>query len=163
MDIFRGRTPPSPINPVCVNLENMTHADEDDPSVLSPLTSTRNDDPDQVGEGVDVMDGANDGRDDDKITDEQDMGVSDILRRASSIKSMLVKKKKLSREAFFVQAGLIYIISISCIVNLSLGTGPVNVWIALLSGCLGYLLPEPKIRREKTKSVLDLPKDLPVG
>ncbi len=155
--MFSNRTPPSPINPVCVDLENMAHADEEDASVLSPLTSTRNDD----GEGEDVMDGGV-GGDGEKPTDVHDLGVSDMLRRASSIKSLLVKKKKLSREAFFVQAGLIYIISISCIVNLSLGTGPANVWIALLSGCLGYLLPEPKIRREKTKSVLDLPKDLPL-
>ena len=158
MDVFLDRTPPSPINPVCVGMEHMATEDIEEPSVLSPLTSTRND----VGEGEDVMDGVQE-EDDGKEKGAQQMDVSDILRRASSIKSMLVKKKKLSREAFFVQAGLIYIISISCIVNLSLGTGPVNVWIALLSGCLGYLLPEPKIRREKTKSLLDLPKDPALG
>ena len=82
-----------------------------------------------------------------------------ILRKLGSLKSLCIQRKKVSREAFFAQAILIYIISIACIVNLSINSGPSNVWVALLSGCLGYLLPEPKIRREKTKSLLDLPKD----
>ena len=60
-----------------------------------------------------------------------------------------VDKKVFSREAFYAQIMLVYIISIACIVNLSIGREPSNVWIALLSACLTYLLPAPKIRSEK--------------
>ena len=84
-------------------------------------------------------------------------GAGGLSRKGSchSTKSV-IQKKMVSREAFFAQAVLIYIISVACIVNLSIGTGPSHVWVALLSGCLGYILPEPKIRREKVRSVLDL-------
>ncbi len=87
-------------------------------------------------------------------------GLGRLSRKASCRSSKsVIQKKMVSREAFFAQAILIYIISVACVVNLSLGTGPSHVWVALLSGCLGYILPEPKIRREKVRSVLDLPKD----
>ncbi len=151
MSFFNTSRPPSPIGEVQLKMET-DHSVSNDDLPTAPLTSTR------VDEDVDVMDGRHENEA--PVEDGIDsMNAADILRRASSIKSLLIKKKKLSREAFFVQAGLIYIISIACIVNLSIGTGPINVWVALLSGCLGYLLPEPKIRREKIRRVIDLPKD----
>ncbi len=83
---------------------------------------------------------------------------ADPCSKSASTKSICFHRKKVSREAFFAQAILIYIISVACVINLSIGTGPSHVWVALLSGCLGYILPEPRIRREKVKSLLGVPK-----
>ena len=50
---------------------------------------------------------------------------------------------------FFAQVICIYIVIIACIVNLSLDVGESNLWVALLSSCLGYLLPSPSLRNER--------------
>lgn len=47
---------------------------------------------------------------------------------------------------YFFQVFLIYIIVITCIVNLSLGKDEQKIWIVLLSSSLGYLLPNPSIK-----------------
>ena len=47
--------------------------------------------------------------------------------------------------AFFAQVVLIYIVCITCIINLSIGNGNSNLWISLLSDSLGYILPSPKL------------------
>jgi len=52
---------------------------------------------------------------------------------------------------YFSQIFLIYIIILTCIVNLSLGNGDSNLWTALLSSCIGYILPSPKIKITKNK------------
>ena len=50
------------------------------------------------------------------------------------------------REAvFFTQVIIIYIVIIACIINISIGNGNSNLWVALLSSCLGYLLPNPSM------------------
>lgn len=55
-------------------------------------------------------------------------------------------KKIPKREAtYFSQVILIYIVVITCILNLSLKNGDSNLWTALMSSSLGYLLPSPKI------------------
>ncbi len=48
---------------------------------------------------------------------------------------------------FFCQIGIIYVVIISCIVNLTRQNGDSNLWTALLSGCLGYIIPSPSIKR----------------
>ena len=48
---------------------------------------------------------------------------------------------------FFVQMILVYICVIVSIVNLSLRNGSSELWISLLSSCLGYCLPAPKIKK----------------
>jgi len=50
---------------------------------------------------------------------------------------------------YFSQILLIYIIIITCIINLSLANGDSNLWTALLSSCIGYILPSPKIKISK--------------
>ena len=50
---------------------------------------------------------------------------------------------------FFAQIIIIYIVIIACIVNLSLKIGESNMWVALLSSCLGYLLPSPTIAKHE--------------
>lgn len=52
-----------------------------------------------------------------------------------------------SEIVFFCQIGIIYIVIISCIVNLTRQNGDSNLWSALLSGCLGYILPSPTIKK----------------
>lgn len=50
---------------------------------------------------------------------------------------------------YITQIIIIYIVIITCIINLSLGNGDSNLWTALLSSCLGYMLPNPSIKHRK--------------
>ena len=50
---------------------------------------------------------------------------------------------------FFTQIIIIYIVIITCIVNLSISNGDSSLWIALLSNSLGYVLPNPSVKRSK--------------
>jgi len=50
------------------------------------------------------------------------------------------------REVVYLcQALLVYIVILACLANLSLGHSESNIWIALLSSCLGYMLPQPSM------------------
>lgn len=57
-------------------------------------------------------------------------------------------QKRISKPEiiYFCQIFIIYIIIISCIVNLTLTKDEDKVFITLLSWCLGYLLPNPSIK-----------------
>ena len=79
--------------------------------------------------------------------------------KSSSIKSVSLQDKDMSREAFYVQAFLIYVICITCIVNLSIGSEHSDVFISLLSGSLGVLLPSPRILRPKKNKLFDFSVD----
>ena len=57
------------------------------------------------------------------------------------------KKLPKSEIVFFVQVVLIYIVVITSIVNLTLNKGEGKLWTALLSSCLGYILPNPSLKR----------------
>jgi|SaaInl33SG_5_DNA_1037386.scaffolds.fasta_scaffold01477_4 hypothetical protein len=48
---------------------------------------------------------------------------------------------------FFAQIVMVYTVVIASIVNLSLGHDNTNLWMILLSSCLGYLLPNPSIKK----------------
>lgn len=50
---------------------------------------------------------------------------------------------------FFIQIIPIYIVICCSIANLMLGRGDDHIWLVLLSSSLGYLLPNPKISRNK--------------
>jgi hypothetical protein len=54
---------------------------------------------------------------------------------------------------FTCQMVLIYIVIITCIINLSIENGESNLWTALLSSCLGYILPAPSIKIKKMHSL----------
>ena len=47
---------------------------------------------------------------------------------------------------FFAQVIIVYVVIVTCIINLSIGNGESNLWTALLSSCLGYILPSPKMK-----------------
>ena len=59
--------------------------------------------------------------------------------------------KKVNKECigFFAQVLLLYIVVVTSIVNLSLNAGNATLWTALLSSCLGYILPAPKLSKPK--------------
>ena len=48
---------------------------------------------------------------------------------------------------YIAQIVVIYLVIITCITNLSLSNGDSNLWTALLSSCLGYMLPNPSIKK----------------
>jgi len=48
---------------------------------------------------------------------------------------------------FISQVIIIYLIVITCILNLSLNNGKSDLWISLLSYSLGCMLPSPKIKK----------------
>jgi hypothetical protein len=45
---------------------------------------------------------------------------------------------------FYVQAIVLVIVVVACIINLSLENGDQTAWASMLSGCLGLLLPQPQ-------------------
>ncbi len=53
-----------------------------------------------------------------------------------------------SEIVFFVQIVIIYVVVGFCLFNLTTGRGDSNLWSALLSGSLGYLLPNPTIKHK---------------
>lgn len=50
---------------------------------------------------------------------------------------------------YYSQVILVYIVVIACIVNLTLGTNDSTWWSSLLSACLGFILPAPKLKSPK--------------
>jgi hypothetical protein len=49
---------------------------------------------------------------------------------------------------FFSQVIILYIVIIIGLINLILDKGDRNLWLSLLSGSIGYLLPNPSLRKE---------------
>ena len=47
---------------------------------------------------------------------------------------------------FFSQIILVYLVTITCIVNLTLGNDPKELWVSLLASCIGYILPAPNLQ-----------------
>lgn len=56
---------------------------------------------------------------------------------------------------FFSQVILIYTVVITCILNLSLTKDNSNLWTALLSSCLGYILPSPSIKTNTARNIVE--------
>lgn len=49
---------------------------------------------------------------------------------------------------FCAQVLLIYIVVLTCVLNLSFSSEKDCLWLSLLSGSLGYLLPSPKPKKK---------------
>ena len=49
---------------------------------------------------------------------------------------------------YFCQMVVVYIVIIISIVNLSPENGSNELWISLLSSCIGYALPSPKLKKQ---------------
>ena len=50
---------------------------------------------------------------------------------------------------FICQVVILYIVILTCIVNLSLGNGDSNLWTALLSSSMGIMLPAPTLSKRR--------------
>ena len=48
---------------------------------------------------------------------------------------------------YFCQMIIVYIIIITSIINLSLQNGSTELWTSLMSSCIGYILPCPKLKK----------------
>ena len=76
--------------------------------------------------------------------------VKPINSESSSLSGSLKKlgtKIKKPKKAFIFQIIIIYIVIITCIINLSLKNGTSELWVSLLSYSLGCILPSPKIKK----------------
>ena len=87
-------------------------------------------------------------------------GAAESVRSEDSSPVLCINKKGFSKDVFYAQAVLIYIICIACIINLSIGSEHSGVWVSLLSASLGYLLPAPKVRHDKRNTVVGLARDV---
>ncbi len=58
---------------------------------------------------------------------------------------------------FCSQVLLIYIVVITCVLNLTFSDNNVCLWSTLLSGSVGYLLPAPKTSKKKNDAFLPDP------
>lgn len=57
--------------------------------------------------------------------------------------------------AYFAQILIIYAVVIASLVNLTMYKDENKVWIALLSSCIGYMLPQPQLKQTvKLHSIL---------
>ena len=59
-----------------------------------------------------------------------------------------------SQVVYFSQILILYMIIITCIVNLSIKNGDSNLWTALLSSSIGYILPSPKLKNIKRGEII---------
>ena len=48
---------------------------------------------------------------------------------------------------FLCQIIILYIAIVTCFINLTIGNGPKELWITVLSLSLGSILPSPKVKR----------------
>lgn len=52
---------------------------------------------------------------------------------------------------FISQVALLFIVVITSLVNLTLDKGNTNLWTMVLTSCLGYMLPHPRLKSTKEK------------
>ncbi len=89
-----------------------------------------------------------------------DVDENQSMRRSDSLGTLCIKNKAFSRESFYAQAILIYIISLACIINLSTGTEHSHVWVSLLSASLGFILPAPKVRGPRKNTIVGISREV---
>ena len=78
---------------------------------------------------------------------------SSPARSESSYIRLCGKETSKGHCVFACQMVIVYIVIITCIINLSIDNGESNLWTALLSLCLGYILPAPSIKIKKVSPV----------
>ena len=75
---------------------------------------------------------------------------SDSKTRSSEERWQLLGSRVPKAEiVYFSQILIEYVIIITSITNLSLQNGSMELWISLLSSCIGYALPNPKLKKMK--------------
>jgi hypothetical protein len=87
-----------------------------------------------------------------------DSGVSRSVSGANEAWTSCSSKIPKNEVVYFCQVILIYAIAVTCLINLSLGDKENNsLWWSLLSGCVGYILPSPRIEKRKDEPILHDP------
>ena len=81
---------------------------------------------------------------------EEEEEIAELRRDQRTSRSWNVFGKPLpqSEIVFFAQIILIYAVVGVSLFNLSRGHGDSQLWTALLSSCLGYLLPNPSMNKK---------------
>ena len=59
------------------------------------------------------------------------------------------QKHRQSKVVYFTQVVILYVIVLTALVNISIGSKDFNLWNTLLSTSIGLILPAPKLKREK--------------
>lgn len=79
---------------------------------------------------------------------------SDVTRGGSTHSStqwhFMGKRFPRSEVVFFSQMAIVTIVIIGAVYNLTVGHENPTLWTALLSSCLGYILPNPSIQHPTT-------------
>jgi len=68
--------------------------------------------------------------------------------RATDSWDVFGRKLPKAEIVFFSQVLIIYILVIACIINISLGSDA-ELWIVVMSTCLGAILPQPDMKPDK--------------
>ena len=72
-------------------------------------------------------------------------------RRQSVLWRMFGRRAPRREIVFICQMIIIYVVVGVSLFNLSRGHGADNLWVALLSSCLGYVLPNPVIDDDRRR------------
>ena len=85
------------------------------------------------------------------LTNRNDGSNLGLDQEVQSLNLQRVKPKTFPRHefAFIAQIGVIFIVIISSVINLSLNNGNQDVWLVLLSAGVGAVLPAPSLKRSK--------------
>lgn len=73
---------------------------------------------------------------------------SSSASKLSLIWNMIKNRMEKNEGVYISQIVILYIVIITCIVNLSCNNGKNELWTSLLSYSLGCLLPSPKIKKK---------------
>ena len=75
----------------------------------------------------------------------------DPRERSDSNGSLAIRRCDLM--LFSAQISLIFIVIVVSLLNLTMSWGNNELWTAILTGSLGYVLPNPKLKMEKIGDV----------
>lgn len=59
------------------------------------------------------------------------------------------KRQNQSKVVYLSQIFILYIIIVTALVNISIGSKDFNLWSTLLASCIGLILPSPKFKTGK--------------
>lgn len=68
-----------------------------------------------------------------------------VRSRGSSTWYLFGSKLPRAELVYFSQIFAVYMIIIASLVNLSIGSKPTELYITLLSSCVGFILPSPQL------------------
>lgn len=58
---------------------------------------------------------------------------------------MMTLVNKSNAVTFYSQIFIVVIVVLACLINLTLKIEPQTLWITLLTSCVGYILPNPRL------------------